>query len=67
MARQTDRILIMRDDHIVHEHTVGTPFEEYLAAFWRSGLGGILGGDEEVLARFGPDERAALRRLLEGV
>jgi ABC-type lipoprotein export system ATPase subunit len=68
VARQTDRILIMRDGRIVHEHTVGTPFEEDLAAFRRSGLGqAILEGDEEVLARFGPDERAVLRRLLEGV
>ncbi|RLC62665.1 MAG: ABC transporter ATP-binding protein, partial [Chloroflexota bacterium] len=68
VARKTDRILIMRDGRIVHEHTVGTPFEEDLAAFRRSGLGqAILAGDEAVLARFGSDERAALRRLLEGV
>ena len=66
VARQTDRILIMRDGLIVHEHTVGTPFEEDLATFRRSELGrAILNGDETVLARFGPDERAALRRLLE--
>jgi len=68
VARQTERILIMRDGRIVHEHTVGTPFEEDLAAFRRSGLGkAILAGDEVVLASFGPDERAALRRFLEGV
>ncbi|MFQ6101046.1 MAG: ABC transporter ATP-binding protein [Anaerolineae bacterium] len=68
VARQTDRILIMRDGRIVHEHTVGTPFEEDLAAFRRSGLGkAILAGDEAALARFGPDERTALRQLLEGV
>jgi ABC-type lipoprotein export system ATPase subunit len=68
VARQTERILIMRDGRIVHEHTVGTPFEEDLAAFRRSGLGkAILAGDEAVLASFGPDERAALRRFLEGV
>ncbi len=68
VARQTDRILIMRDGRIVHEHMVGTPFEEDLAAFRRSGLGrAILSGDDLVLARFGPDERAALLRLLEGV
>ena len=68
VARQTDRILVMRDGRIVHEHTVGTPFEEDLAAFRRSGLGkAILAGDEAALARFGSDERAALRRLLEGV
>jgi len=68
VARQTDRILIMRDGLIVHEHEVGTPFEEDLDAFRRSGLGrAILAGDEAVLAQFGPDERAALQRLLEGV
>jgi len=68
VARQTERILIMRDGRIVHEHTVGTPFEEDLAAFRRSGLGkAILAADEAVLASFGPDERAALRRFLEGV
>ena len=68
VARQTDRILVMRDGDIVHEHPVGTPFEEDLAAFRRSGLGrAIIGGDEETLAQFGQDERAALQRLLAGV
>jgi len=68
VARQADRILVMRDGDVVHEHTVGTPFEEDLAAFRRSGLGkAIVAGDEAVLAKFGTDERAALRRLLEGV
>ncbi len=68
VARQTDRILIMRDGDIVHEHKVGTPFEEDLATFRRSELGrAILNGDEAALARFGPDERAALRRLLEAM
>ena len=67
VARQTDRILIMRDGRIVHEHMVGTPFEEDLAAFRRSGLGqAILARDKAALAQFGADERAALRRLLEG-
>jgi len=65
VARQAERILVMRDGKIVHEHMVGTPFEEDLAAFRRSGLGqAILNGDKEALARFGPDERIALRCLL---
>ena len=65
VARQTDRILIMQDGRIVHEHTVGSPFEEDLAAFRRSGLGrAILNGDEAALAKFVPDERTALRRVL---
>ena len=67
VARQTDRILVMQDGTIVHEHTVGSPFEEDLAAFRRSGLGqAILAGKEQALARFGSDETAALRRLLAG-
>jgi ABC-type lipoprotein export system ATPase subunit len=68
VARQTNRVLVMRDGNIVHEHTVGTPFEEDLAAFRRSGLGkAILAGDDAALAQFGPDEQAALQRLLEGM
>ena len=67
VARQTERILLMRDGNIVHEHKVGTPFREDLAAFRRSGLGrAITAGDAGALAQFGSDERAALRRLLEG-
>jgi ABC-type lipoprotein export system ATPase subunit len=68
VARQTNRVLVMRDGNIVHEHVVGTPFEEDLAAFRRSGLGrAILAGDDAALAQFGPDEQAALQRLLEGM
>ena len=68
ISRETERVLIMRDGKIVHEHQVGTPFEEDLAAFRRSGLGqAIVEGDEEVLEQFGPDERAALHKLLDGV
>lgn len=67
VARKTDRILNMRDGKIVHTHQVGTPFEEDLAAFRRSGLGkAILDGDEAALAQFGGGERAALRQLLGG-
>lgn len=65
VARQTDRILVMRDGRIVHEHTVGTPFEEDLAAFRRSGLGqALLAGDKEALALLDPDYQAELRQLL---
>jgi len=66
VSRETERVLIMRDGRIAHEHEVGTPFEEDLAAFRRSALGQqIIEGDAEVLETFGPDEREALRRLLE--
>lgn len=65
VARQTDRILVMRDGNIVHEHSVGTPFEEDLAAFRRSELGrAIRAGDEQVLRQFRPEERQVLRQLL---
>jgi len=68
VARQTSRILIMRDGCIVHEHTVGTAFEEDLATFRRSGLGrAIMAGDEDALVQFGPDEQAVLRKLLQGM
>ena len=68
VSRETERVLIMRDGQIVHEHEVGTPFEEDLAAFRRSGLGqAIIEGDEEVLERFGPDEGKALKTLLQGL
>ena len=68
VARQTNRVLVMRDGRIVHEHTVGTPFEEDLAAFWRSGLGqALLAGDKTALASLGPDAQTALRNLLEKV
>ncbi|MGD1995990.1 MAG: hypothetical protein PVH62_04375 [Anaerolineae bacterium] len=51
----------------MHEHTIGTPLEEDLAAFRRSGLGkAILEGDEEALAQLNSEERATLRKLLEG-
>ncbi len=66
VARQTDRILMMRDGDVVHEHQVGTPFQEDLAAFRRSGLGkAILNGDEVTLAALGLEEQTALQRLLE--
>jgi ABC-type lipoprotein export system ATPase subunit len=67
VARKTDRILVMRDGDIVHEHQVGTPFEEDLAAFRRSGLAkAILNGDKAALAQLGPAECAALREMLAG-
>jgi ABC-type lipoprotein export system ATPase subunit len=68
VSRETERILIMRDGRIVHEHQVGTPFEEDLAAFRRSALGqAIIEGGEQVLKRFGRDERRVLRKLLQGI
>ena len=66
VARQTDRVLIMRDGRVVHEHKVGTPFEEDLATFRRSGLGrAILARDEAALAYVGSGEWSALQKLLQ--
>ncbi|MEA3377694.1 MAG: ABC transporter ATP-binding protein [Chloroflexota bacterium] len=65
ISRETERVLIMRDGRIVHEHRVGTPFEEDLAAFRRSGLGqAIVEGDDEALEELDPPEREALHKLL---
>ncbi len=65
VARQTERVLIMRDGRIVHQHPVGTPFEEDWDVFRRSELGrAIREGDEEALAHFAPEERGVLRKLL---
>ncbi len=66
VARQTHRVLIMRDGTIVNEHQVGTPFEEDLAAFRRSGLGkAIANGQEMVVAGLDAEERAVLQHLLQ--
>jgi ABC-type lipoprotein export system ATPase subunit len=66
VSRETERVLVMQDGRIVDEHHVGTPFEEDLAAFRRSGLGQAIAEDgEEILEEFDPEERQALRKLLK--
>jgi hypothetical protein len=58
----------MRDGKIADEHQVGTPFEEDLAEFRRSGLvQAIVEGEEETeaLQQFDAEERRVLRRLLK--
>jgi ABC-type lipoprotein export system ATPase subunit len=68
VARQTDRILVMQDGQIVREHVVGSPFEEDLKMFRDSGVGqAILQGEDEDVACLGEEERALLRRVLEGM
>jgi ABC-type lipoprotein export system ATPase subunit len=48
VARQTHRVLLMRDGKIADDHVVGHPFEEDLKAFRNSGLGKALAsGDPE--------------------
>ena len=68
VARQTDRVLVMQDGRIVREHQVGSPYEEDLKAFRDSGVGqAILVGNEAALDCLSVEERAMLRRVLEGV
>jgi ABC-type lipoprotein export system ATPase subunit len=68
VARQTDRILVMQDGQIVRQHEVASPFEEDLKMFRDSGVGqAILQGRDEDLECLGEEERALLRRVLEGV
>jgi ABC-type lipoprotein export system ATPase subunit len=66
VARQTHRVLVMQDGRIVRQHEVGSPYEEDLKAFRDSGVGqAILNGKDEVLPDLNPEERAALRQVLE--
>jgi ABC-type lipoprotein export system ATPase subunit len=66
VARQTHRVLVMQDGRIVRQHKVGSPYEEDLKAFRDSGVGqAILNGKDEVLPDLNPEERAALRQVLE--
>ena len=68
IARQTDRVLVMQDGSIVREHQVGSPYEEDLKAFRDSGIGqAVLRGEDERLDCLSDEERAMLRRVLEGV
>jgi ABC-type lipoprotein export system ATPase subunit len=68
VARQTSRVLVMRDGRILHEREVGTPFEEDLVAFQRSGLGqALLTRDETKLAALCEGGRARLQQLLEAL
>ncbi|HHS96886.1 MAG TPA: ABC transporter ATP-binding protein [Chloroflexi bacterium] len=68
VARQTERVLVMKDGRIVREHHVGTPFEEDLKAFRDSGLGqAILAGDDVARDLLTPEEYEVLLRLLRRI
>ncbi len=68
VARQTERVLVMRDGRIVREHQVGSPFEEDLKAFRDSGLGqAILAGDDVARDLLTPEEYEILLRLLRRI
>ncbi len=50
VARQTERVLVMRDGKIADDHEVGHPFEEDLKEFRDSGLGqALLSGKPEAV------------------
>jgi len=67
VAHQTRRIVTMRDGRIVHEHGVGTAFEEDLETFLDSSLGrALLAGDGGAMMQLGAERQAVLRRLLAG-
>ena len=66
VARQTGRILQMRDGRIVREVRVGSPIAEDLRALRESALGQALReGQSPELAFLDGAERDALRRVLE--
>ncbi len=51
VARQTNRILVMRDGKVSDDYRVGHPFEDDLKEFRHSGLGrAFLAGDDDALA-----------------
>ena len=65
VARQTDRVLVMRDGAIADDHRVGHPFEEDLKEFRSSGLGkALLDGDPGALAWLASSGLGALQHLL---
>ena len=65
VARQTDRVLVMRDGQIADDHRVGHPFEEDLKEFRSSGLGkALLDGDPEAVDWLSSSGLNALQKLL---
>jgi putative ABC transport system ATP-binding protein len=66
VAHHTERILIMRDGALVHEHGAGIPYEEDLETFLDFFAGPRpLAGDGDPLAQFTPDRRASIHHLAE--
>jgi ABC-type lipoprotein export system ATPase subunit len=68
IARQTRRIIVMEDGHIVREDIVGSPLEEDIKMWEHSGLGRrVVEGDGQVLEELGISrkELKALQSLFE--
>jgi len=67
VARQTDRIIVMRDGRIVQEDRVGSPLEEDLKTWRRSALGRSIMAGEPVPGNgllLSAEQRRALQALL---
>jgi ABC-type lipoprotein export system ATPase subunit len=68
VARQTRRVLVMEDGHIVREDIIGSPVDEDLKMWRHSGLGRrLLAGDEALVQKLAlsPPQLQALRQVLE--
>jgi ABC-type lipoprotein export system ATPase subunit len=67
VARQTNRVLVMEDGHIVREDLIGSPMEEDLKMWRYSGLGHrIVRGDQETVEKLSlsKSQLQAVRTLL---
>jgi ABC-type lipoprotein export system ATPase subunit len=67
VARQTDRVIAMRDGRVVQEDRIGSPLDEDLKAWRRSGLGRLIAAGGEAPAAclpLTPQQREALATLL---
>ncbi len=67
VARQTQRVLVMRDGKIAREDLIGSPLEEDLKMWRHSGLGQSLAAGEQpalVGVSLAPEQLEVLRELL---
>jgi ABC-type lipoprotein export system ATPase subunit len=65
VARQTNRVIVLRDGRIADDHRVGHPFEEDLKTFRNSGLArALLEGDAEAQTWIEEQGLTALREVV---
>lgn len=68
VAQSTQRILRMKDGHVVDDHRISDPMEEDLLALARSKLGqAIMVDGDPPLEKITPEEELVLRRILARV
>lgn len=68
VARQTRRVIVMEDGHIVREDIIGSPIEEDLKMWRHSGLGRrLLAGDDALVKKFNltSQQLKALQNVLD--